>query len=215
MKVGDLLKTKTTTLRDVLSGPVDSDTMTITSDAVLCEAARRITANPIGALAVVDEVGAVIGIVTEKDIVRVISEHGAEAVHHSVASVMTPNPTCRTPDETTRDALLKMIRGRHRHMPVVEDGVLLGLVMSLDVANARLSETTTQSSAMNKLVAVLMAGRGECTPDEDIEVALERMSAQDIHCLPVRKDEKVLGVVTSCDVLKVKLGSSLTKSSDA
>lgn len=215
MKVGDLLKTKTTTLRDVLPGPVDADTMTITLDAEVIEAARRITANPIGSVAVVDEAGTVIGIITEKDIVRVISQHGPDAVHQSVASAMTQNPIFGTPDETTRDALLTMVRGRHRHLPVVEDGVLLGVVMSLDVANARLSETTTQSAAMNKLVADLMSGRGECGPDEEIEVALDRMNEQDIHCLPVREDEKVLGIVTSCDILKAKLGGGLTKSRDA
>lgn len=214
MKVGELLKTKTTTLRDVLPGPLDANIMTIAPDAEVIEAARRITANPIGSVAVVDEAGAVIGIITEKDIVRVISEHGADVVHHSVATVMIPNPTCGSPDMTTRDALLSMVRGRHRHLPVVEDGVLLGVVMSLDVANARLSETTSQSAAMNKLVADLMAGRGECTPDEEIEVALERMNAQDVRCLPVREDETIFGVVTSCDIFKAKLGEGVVKPSD-
>ena len=64
MNVGDLLKTKTTTLRDVLGGPLDTDTMTVTANAEIIEAARRITANPIGAVAVVDENGAVIGIIS-------------------------------------------------------------------------------------------------------------------------------------------------------
>ena len=138
MNVGDLLKTKTTTLRDVLAGPLDTDTMTVTADAEIIEAARRITANPIGAVAVVDENGAVIGIISEKDIVRFISQRGGDAVNQAVASVMTPNQTCATPDESSHDALLTMIRGRHRHMPVIEDGELLGVVMSLDVAKARL-----------------------------------------------------------------------------
>lgn len=213
MNVGDLLKTKTTTLRDVLAGPLDTDTMTVTADAEIIEAARRITANPIGAVAVVDENGAVIGIITEKDIVRVISQHGGDVLSQAVASVMTPNPICATPDESSHDALLLMIRGRHRHMPVIEDGELLGVVMSLDVAKARLSETTTESGALSRLVPALIAGRGECHPDEEIEVAHARMNSLGLKCLPVCENEKVIGVITSSDISKAKIRGTLVTSS--
>ena len=206
MKIGDLLKTKTTTLRDVLTKPIDANTMTVTVDSEVIEAARRITANSIGALAVVDEAGLVIGIITEKDIVRVISQHGGDALQKPVASVMTPNPTCAKPDDSSHTTLLTMIHGRHRHVPVIEDGVLLGVVMSLDVAKARLSETTSESMALIKLVPDLIADHGECYPDDEIEVVFERMNSLGLRCLPVRENEKVIGVVTSSDIARAKIG---------
>lgn len=208
-KVKDLLKSKATTLRDVLSGPLDRDIMTVSPEATIRDAATRITANPIGSVVVVDKAGVLVGIISEKDIAREISKHGADAVDKSVSSVMTPNPICGAPDTSTRDVLITMARGRFRHMPVVENGELLGIVMSLDVAHARLTETTTESMAMNIVLNDLPQAHGHCGLDEDVDTVLERMNTQGVRGLPVRDGEKIIGVIASHDILKSKIKGGL------
>lgn len=206
MNVGELLGAKTAKLGQILPETFDFEANTITPEAPLSEALEKVSALNVGALVVMDAEGAVRGIISERDLVRAIQAAGPEALSRSVASAMTPAPVCATPETGARDMLVQMIQGRFRHVPVVEEGRLVGLLMSLDIANLRLSETTAQSRAMNDLVTKLVSGRADCTPDEDLETALARMTEQDLPCLPVREEELTLGVITSCDIFKVKIG---------
>ena len=59
----------------------------------------------------------------------------------------------------------------------------------------------------------LIAGRGECHPDEEIEVAHARMNSLGLNCLPVYENEKVIGVITSSDISKAKIRGTLVTSS--
>lgn len=206
MNVGELLGAKTAKLRQILPETFDHAANTIAPEAPLSEALGKVSALGVGALVVMDTDGAVCGIVSERDLVRVLHAEGPEGLSRSVASTMTPDPVCASPETGARDMLVQMVQGRFRHVPVVEEGRLLGLLMSLDIAQLRLSETTAQSRAMDDLVTKLVSGRADCTPDEDIETALARMTEQDLPCLPVREEELTLGVITSCDIFKVKIG---------
>lgn len=206
MNARELLKAKTAKLRQILPENFDVEAHTTTPETPLSDALVKVAQLNIGALAVVSPEGAVCGILSERDVVRVLSARGTEALADPVSSAMTADPVCATADTGARDMLIEMVRGRFRHVPVVEEGRLVGLLMSLDIANLRLSETTSQSRAMDDLVTKLVGGRAECGADDDIALALERMTEQDLPCIPVREEEKVLGVITSCDIFKLKIG---------
>jgi CBS domain-containing protein len=116
-----------TEIRDLLSG-----------EARVCEphlrlavAASTLHEQGIGALGVVDN-GRLIGIFTERDLVRAVAE-GADLKGDPVSSYMTPDPDDLAPDVEPIDAARWMLARGYRHLPVVEDGVLLGMVSIKDL----------------------------------------------------------------------------------
>jgi len=103
--------------------------VTITPDTSLIEAAKKMTAYNIGSLPVVDEQGHLIGIITERDLVRVIAEHGPQALQDPVEKHMTRNPVTAHPEDPIPALAHKMLEHGIRHIPVVdEQGRLQGVV---------------------------------------------------------------------------------------
>ncbi len=114
-------------VRELIGGPVD--TCTAEMDAV--EAARKMLADDIGSLAVVAN-GDLVGIVTERDLLRVLADSPTRD-SASVGDVMTPSPDSLSPDVDTDDAAHWMMAAGYRHLPVVEEGRLVGMVSIKDV----------------------------------------------------------------------------------
>ena len=125
---------------------------TIRPDASLSECARLMAANRIGALVVSTDGRAVEGIISERDVVRVVAEHGALALSRPVGGVMTVNvETCSMSDKAL-DLLRRMTEGRFRHFPVVRDGRLEAFVSIGDVVKFRLSEIEMERAALEDMV---------------------------------------------------------------
>jgi CBS domain-containing protein len=109
-------------------------------DATVGSVVHRLTALGIGALVVSDDGRRLHGVIGEREIVRGLSRHGPTIVDRRVADVMTRAvPTC-SPDDTIKDVMAEMTRTRHRHLPVLHDGVLCGIVSIGDVVKHRLDE---------------------------------------------------------------------------
>jgi len=112
------------------------------------EIASRLAQRKIGAIVIVGEGGLVSGIISERDLIRVIGQNGAKALQMPVADVMTRDVvTCQ--ESTTVDEVMEiMTRGRFRHLPVVEDGGLVGIVSIGDIVKHHIAEVELEVSAM-------------------------------------------------------------------
>jgi CBS domain-containing protein len=126
---------------------------TATSDITLADAARQMAACRIGALVIVDDRQEIVGIVSERDIVRELAQHGAEAGMRPVSSAMTRNVvTCRR-DDTIEYLMEQMTAQRFRHLPVVEDDALIGIVSIGDVVKNHIAEVEMEKTALRDYIA--------------------------------------------------------------
>lgn len=121
-------------------------------DTTLEEAARVLADRGIGCLVVAERPGEMVGILSERDIVREIALGGAGRLKSHVADAMTSAVySCRLSD--TIDQLLgEMTARRHRHIPVIENGTLIGLVSIGDVVKLRLAEAEMETAAMRAYI---------------------------------------------------------------
>ena len=125
---------------------------TIRPDAPLSDCARLMATNRIGALVVSGDGATVEGIISERDEVRVIAEHGALALSRPVSGVMTVNVVCCSVADKALDLLRRMTDGRFRHMPVLRDGKLEAFISIGDVVKFRLSEIEMERAALEDMV---------------------------------------------------------------
>jgi CBS domain-containing protein len=125
----------------------------VTPTASLTEAASLLTRNRIGAVLVLDADGRPAGILSERDIVRAIAREGGGALSRTVASSMTaPVATCEETD-TVEDLMERMTHGRFRHLPVVLDARVVGIVSIGDVVKTRIEETLREAQALKEYIA--------------------------------------------------------------
>lgn len=120
----------------------------------LGEAVRTLSQKRIGAVIVMGADGALVGILSERDIIRALGESGAAALDTPVSSVMTAKVvTCRL--QTSIDELMEtMTSGRFRHVPVVEDGRVIGIISIGDVVKHRVAAIEAESRAMRDYIAM-------------------------------------------------------------
>ncbi len=125
---------------------------TVEATRSLDEVCRMLAERRIGALPVVD--GTVLaGIVSERDIVRALSVHGAAALGLTVASVMTRKVQTIARDTQVEQAMALMTEGHFRHLPVVDEGRLAGIVSIGDIVKARLDHQQREVDDLRSYVA--------------------------------------------------------------
>jgi CBS domain-containing protein len=129
------------------------DVLAIAPEATLFEAARVLSLNRIGALLVRDPKGALMGVVSERDIVRAIAEDGASALAHTVGECMTKDVATCEENDTIAEIMETMTRCRFRHMPVVEGGRVTGIISIGDVVKIRIAETLREAQALKDYIA--------------------------------------------------------------
>src|SRR5476649_3100302 len=134
------------------SGALGGDVVCIEPTANLAAAAKLLATHRIGAVVIRGAGGRLSGILSERDIVRALSEHGAEALALSVAQVMTRNVATCNEDETISSIMERMTAGKFRHMPVVTKGELTGLVSIGDVVKQRVCEIENEFEAMRDYI---------------------------------------------------------------
>ncbi len=139
-------------VHQILRSKASQDMFWVTPDQTVAEAARIMSHARIGTVVVSDDGKTLAGILSERDIVREIGKRGPECLADPVAAMMTATiTTCSTTD--TADAVLEMMTlGRFRHVPVMADGAMLGLISIGDVVKARLSELSMEKSALEGMI---------------------------------------------------------------
>ena len=136
MSVGDILKAK------------GSDVLTIDGDATVADAVARLRDAEIGALVVSPDGQRVDGMLSERDVVAGLADHGAEILDRKVADIMTSRVATCSPEDGVEKVMLEMTQMRARHFPVVEEGRLVGVVSIGDVVKNRLDEVQLEKNVL-------------------------------------------------------------------
>ncbi|HKV16814.1 MAG TPA: CBS domain-containing protein [Reyranella sp.] len=119
--------------------------------ATVAQVAGQLSTHRIGSVLVLQD-NEVIGVVSERDLVRAMAEHGGAALDMEARQVMTREVVTCDPDDTIEQVMATMTRGRFRHLPVMRHGELLGLVSIGDVVKARLTETQVEAEALKAYI---------------------------------------------------------------
>ena len=114
----------------------------------LHEIAGMLSTHRIGAVLVLDQAGMIAGVLSERDIVRGLAQSGAELLEQPAAAIMTSEVITAGPDDNMMSVMSCMSERRIRHLPVVEDNGVLGLISIGDVIKARMSELEGQSETL-------------------------------------------------------------------
>lgn len=138
------------TIAAVLRGK-GSDVETIGADARLSDAVRALGEKRIGALPVI-EAGRIAGIMSERDVIYCLRDHGPEVLEWSVSKVMTAPAITAESSMDVLDALGLMTQRRIRHLPVVEGGRILGIVSIGDLVKYRMDRIQAEADAMRTYI---------------------------------------------------------------
>ena len=125
---------------------------TITGDAPVIRAVGELTARRIGALVVSSDGRHIDGIVSERDVVRGLNEHHGSVLDEPVSSIMTSTVFTCSPDDDIESLRPVMTERRIRHVPVVRDGELCGIVSIGDVVKIRIDELETERTALTHYI---------------------------------------------------------------
>jgi CBS domain-containing protein len=129
------------------------DIISIEPTADLATAAKLLSKHRIGSVVILGAGERLVGILSERDIVRAVSEQGAGALALPVGQVMTRDVATCGEDDTVASIMERMTAGRFRHMPVVANGRLVGLISIGDVVKLRVEEVEGESEAMRDYIA--------------------------------------------------------------
>lgn len=128
-----------------------SGVVTVDVSAPLTEAVRLLHDNRIGAVLALDS-GCVAGVVSERDIVRALHQHGANVLDRPVSAVMTAPVVTVSGHHTVDEALALMTERRFRHLPVVEAGELKGIVSIGDLVKRKIEDATREAELLKDYI---------------------------------------------------------------
>jgi CBS domain-containing protein len=129
--------------------------ITTSATASIAGAIDALARHKIGALVVIDEKDRIAGIMSERDIVRAIAARGADVLNAPISDAMTRAVVTCTESDTVDEVMARMTRGRFRHLPVVEDGNLVGIVSIGDVVKARIEQVEREAEDMRAYIAAV------------------------------------------------------------
>jgi len=126
--------------------------VSIEPNAKLVDAAQLLHKNRIGAVVIAGAGGRLAGILSERDIVRAVAEHGVDALTTPVSQEMTRNVLTCVESDSVADIMEKMTTGKFRHLPVLREGKMVGLVSIGDVVKQRVGEIERESEDMRDYI---------------------------------------------------------------
>jgi len=129
------------------------DVVTIVPTASLTAAVKLLAERRIGAVVVSGPENRVAGILSERDIVRMLNERGPAALDDTVGAVMTRKVTTCTEADTIAFIMERMTEGKFRHLPVVDQGRLVGVISIGDVVKYRMEEVVHDADALREYIA--------------------------------------------------------------
>jgi len=138
-------------VKNILSAK-GGNVVSIGPTATLDTAVRTLAEHKIGALLVLGPDRRIVGILSERDIVRVLAEQGASALTQPLSQVMTRKVFTCSPSETIAVIMERMTAGKFRHVPVIEQDQVVGVVSIGDVVKYRLQEMEHESAALRDYI---------------------------------------------------------------
>jgi|TARA_B110000259_G_scaffold156542_1_gene178107 CBS domain-containing protein len=141
MQVGQILKTK-----------VHGKLFSVLSGSILNDAVMLLSSERIGSVVVLGENDTLVGIFSERDTIRALATRGANCLDEQVNQFMTKSvETCNLTDQGN-EVLTRMTEGRFRHMPVMEDGALVGIITIGDIVKLQLDTLLHENEAMQNMI---------------------------------------------------------------
>jgi CBS domain-containing protein len=139
-------------VHQILKSKGSEGVLTVKPGTLISEAARILAERGIGTVVVSEDGATPLGILSERDIVRELARRGIDCLAETIDSYMTTTlETCGRNDDAV-SVLERMTQGRFRHMPVLEDGALVGLISLGDTVKARLSELAMEKEALEGMI---------------------------------------------------------------
>jgi len=180
---------------------------TLAHDARISDAVEMILKKKIGGIPIVDKDGVLSGIVTERDVLRVL---GAERSRLHVEDVMSSSLRVTAPDCPIATVTRDMTKYRFRRLPVVSDEVLYGIVTATDImrylgSREVFSRMTTGNVAEVTGIpvrALITRELTTTTPEKNVNEAAREMLDKNIGALPVIEDSRLIGLVTEFDLVR-------------
>ncbi|MEP3636973.1 MAG: CBS domain-containing protein [Paracoccaceae bacterium] len=139
-------------VHQILKSKSDDAVVTVVPGSTIASAAKVLAERRIGTVVISTDGITAEGILSERDIVRELARKGGTILQDPVESHMTAKLMTCTREDKADDILTRMTEGRFRHMPVVEDGQLIGLVTLGDVVKARLTELAMEKDALEGMI---------------------------------------------------------------
>ncbi len=131
--------------------------ISVRPDTSITQVVSILAEKRIGAVLVIDTNEKLVGILSERDIVRTLSIHAEGTLQMTAAQLMTPSPVVTSPEATVVDAMQIMSDGRFRHLPVVQNGKLIGLVSIGDIVKARIDQQAHEVDSLRAYVVGAVA----------------------------------------------------------
>ncbi|MHA1547242.1 MAG: CBS domain-containing protein [Alphaproteobacteria bacterium] len=128
------------------------DVISLGPTATMAQVAKVLAKRKIGAVLVCQDGGELCGIISERDVVRAIGTDGAGVLDHPVSQHMTANVTTCTAADTIEQCMVLMTTGRFRHLPIMENGKLVGLVSIGDIVKERIAAAERESEEMRSYI---------------------------------------------------------------
>ena len=138
------------TVQDILQSK-GGQVVSVAPGDTIGNVARVLADRRIGAVLVREE-GKVVGVFSERDVVRGLARHGAQALERPVSDLMTREVITCKPAETVHDVMERMTARRIRHLPVLDNGQLTGIVSIGDLVKARIEEAEREASDLREYI---------------------------------------------------------------
>ncbi|MFD1510660.1 CBS domain-containing protein [Lacimonas salitolerans] len=199
----DIIEGKRPRLRDLIEVDLSLPQATLTKDSTVRDAMRIISNENRGGVVVVDDARAVVGILSERDIVRNIFSTGADVLNWMVDRVMTRVVYTVDEDTNCQTTLTEMIDKRFRNLPVCNaDGKLVACVEILQVTHAKLAELTESNRKLMDLLALLKNTQITVGPNVCSATIKAMFQTDGVECVIVRENGKTLGFITKDEFLR-------------
>ena len=139
-------------VKHVLRRKGDVPVETIGAQETVGALVARLADRNIGALMVMSGEGALVGVISERDVVRALAEEQAVCLTHPVSRYMTADVVTATPQDDAIDVLDRMTKGRFRHMPVLDRESMIGVISIGDVVKARIEQLQRDNAALEEFI---------------------------------------------------------------
>lgn len=139
-------------VQQILKSKSTEGVITVSPGTLVEKAATVLSENRIGSVIISNDGRDCIGILSERDIVRELGRRGAGCLSETVEDMMTRGLKTTTLAETAESVLERMTEGRFRHMPVLDEDAMIGIITLGDVVKARLSELAMEKDALEGMI---------------------------------------------------------------
>ena len=156
-------------------------------------------------LAVVDAKHLLVGIITERDIIKYFAEGNVLNSQTKVGELMTRNVLSGSPDMYCVDALKVMVKGDFRNLPIVVEGKFLGILSIIDAAKARLLETISRSNDVFDALRSFGTNMPSVSVDQTMLEAFEVLTGQKAPFLTVKDDGEIVDYLSSQEINRIRL----------